>query len=206
MEHSYFLRNSAAWAALILLLGAASVSAQYGSASNPIPADWIEYQDKTEGFAVSFPTRPEEKLDKFSLSKGGPALTRHFYASYGRDVSKGRYMVGSVTLPIAPPANGTAVITRKVFEQLMAKLKDSFELSMQAGGETGCYLGSPQDAFSGPHRGREYKLEGSGCPTASVRMFPTARRFYVVATVGGSDPAFLRSFQILESGERLIVE
>ena len=48
MEHSYFLRNSAAWAALILLLGAASVSAQYGSASNPIPADWIEYQDKTE--------------------------------------------------------------------------------------------------------------------------------------------------------------
>ncbi len=195
------------WALTLLACGAVSVSAQYNAPGNVPPADWIEFKDTAEGFKAFFPTRPQEKVDKFTLGKGGASLTRHFYAASGRDATKGEtYMVGSVTLPVAAPANGTAVITRAVYEKLMAKLKDSFENSMQAGGESGCYLGSPQDVFAGAHRGREYQLEGRTCPKASVRMYATARRFFVVATVGATDNAFLRAFSILDGGERLIIE
>jgi hypothetical protein len=194
-------------AALVLALLVTGASAQLRSSGSDIKtrlAGWFEFTDKKEGFSVYFPVRPEDKFDKFRIGKNGPELTRHFYAASGRD-EKTRYMVGSVSLPVSAPADGTAVISRKMYEQVMARLKESFEASMQSG-ESGCYLGNPKDVFAGSHRGREYKLEGKGCPAALVRMFSTARRFYVVASVGATDDAFLRSFNLLNSGERLIIE
>jgi hypothetical protein len=199
-------QRSFVWAVIFLALSFLTVNAQSRYGTTNAPFGWVEHKDAGEGFSVYFPVRPEEKVDKFTVTKGSPALTRHFYTAAEREGQKGRFMVGSVTLPVAAPVNGTATISREAFEKLMAKLKESFEVSLQLGGESGCYLGSPQSVFSGAHRGREYKIEGQGCPQAVVRMFSTARRFYVVAAVGTNDTAFLKTFQLLNAGERLIVE
>ena len=104
-------------------------------------------------------------------------------------------------------APGRAVISRDMFEKLMFRLKESFEASMQAGGETACYLDEPKEVISGAHRGVSYKLSGTSCPAATIRLFPTARRFYVVATVGTAEnEMFLNSFVILNSDERLVIQ
>jgi hypothetical protein len=198
----------ALWLAAIVFftLTAGPAAAQSGSR---VPAGWIEFTDQKEGFVINFPTRPEEKRDKFVISKNGAALSRHYYSvTLGTEGNVGaRYMVGAVTLPIAPPAQGQAVISREMFEKLMFKLKEGFEVSLNAGSDVSCYLDDPAEVISGAHKGREYRLRGGqGCPPASIRLFPTARRFFVVASIGAGGDEFLRSFKILNSGERLIIQ